>query len=134
MQFWESPPWPILPGVFPMASKCLCVAIIINNNNNKALWLYIGEKKTLQMNVLFGKIDSRMQKYETRASSDTKINSKWVKDLDKRSETRSHKEVNISHMSISINLKVVFWDLTPNKIIMITNGTTLVQWKKISTI
>ena len=63
--------------------------------------------------MVLGKLDSHMQKHETGPLSHTKINSKWIPDLNIRPETIKHLEENIGSKLLDMGLGDDFLDLTP---------------------
>ena len=73
--------------------------------------IYNGEKTVSSIRVL-GKLDSYMQKNEIRTPH-TKINSKWIKDLNVRPDTIKLLEENIGQTLSDINCSNIFSDPPP---------------------
>ena len=66
---------------------------------------------------MLGKLDSYMQKNETRTFSNTVLKkkkiSKWIKDLNLRPETMELPEENTGRTPFDINCSSIFGDLPP---------------------
>ena len=82
------------------------------------------KRQSLQQ-VVLGKLDSYMQKNEIRTFSTpfTKINSKWIKDLNVRLDTIKLLEENIGRMHFDINCSNVFLDPSPRVMEIKGSGT-----------
>ena len=76
---------------------------------------YTTEKRQSLQQVVLGKLDSYMQKNEIRTFSTpfTKINSKWIKDLNVRLDTMKLLEENIDSTVFDINCSKIFLDPSP---------------------
>ena len=63
--------------------------------------------------MVLGKLVNHLEKNETRTLSNTKINSKWIKDLNVRPETIQLLEENIVKTLSDINHSRILYDSPP---------------------